>query len=148
MKISTKGRYGLEAMLDLAINASQGHVTLKSISERQGISENYLEQLFMILRKQGMVASIRGKHGGYKLARDPADITVAQVLSALEGPLAPVDCIVDDNSPLCDQLENCVTRVLWKRVMDTLTNVVDNITIADLVAKHATSQAVGIEYYI
>ncbi|HEX3033414.1 MAG TPA: Rrf2 family transcriptional regulator [Bacillota bacterium] len=148
MKISTKGRYGLEAMLDLAINASQGHVTLKSISERQGISENYLEQLFMTLRKQGMVESIRGKHGGYRLAREAKDITVAQVLNALEGPLAPVDCVVEYNNTECEQVENCVTRVLWKKVMDALTGVAESITIADLVEKYNSGHKKSIEYFI
>ncbi|MCR4435702.1 MAG: Rrf2 family transcriptional regulator [Clostridiales bacterium] len=150
MKISTKGKYGLEALTDMAIYSSDGHVSLKSISKRQGISENYLEQIFSVLRKKGILESIRGAQGGYRFSRDLNEITVKQVLNVLEGPLAPVDCAVRDEKPACDHYETCATRVLWEKIADELEAVAASVTIADLVEKYKDSYgSTGlIEYFI
>ena len=133
MKISTKGRYALEAVLDLAIHSSAGHESLKSIAERQNISENYLEQIFVLLRRNGIVESIRGAQGGYQLARDPQDITAGQVIRAAEGQLAPVACVAEGKEKhRCDMYEACVTRTLWANIMREINDAADSVSIKDL----------------
>lgn len=139
MKISTKGRYGLEAIVDLAIHSSQGCVNLKSISERCGMSEAYILQIFLILRRAGIVNSIRGPQGGYVLARDSSEITVGDILTALEGPMAPVACIIEGTEHPCERCENCTTRGLWESIMNSLSDVANSITIEDLVEVHNKS---------
>lgn len=149
MKISTKGRYGLQALLDLAIYGQNDYISLKSVAERQGMSDNYLEQLFASLKKNGLVESTRGAQGGYRLSKGASEITVKQVLNALEGPLALVDCIIEGNEQDCDRYECCVTRVLWQKIMDKLDEVTDSISLADLVECHkVTKSTKGLEYYI
>jgi Rrf2 family cysteine metabolism transcriptional repressor len=149
MKLSTKGRYGVKAMLDLAVHSSEGHIPLKSIAERQNISENYLEQLFALLRKEGIVKSIRGAQGGYMLAHDPQEITVGSILRALEGSLAPVDCVTENDPAHCDRAERCVTKSIWTKIRDKVNEVVDSITLKDLMEEYRklnTEQ--GYMYYI
>lgn len=136
MKLSTKGRYGVKAMLDLALHSTEGQISLKSIAERQDISENYLEQLFATLRKAGLVKSIRGSQGGYILADEPEKITVGAVLRALEGSLAPVDCVIEEDPTKCCRSEACVTRMVWEKIRDGVNNVVDSITLRDLMEEH------------
>ncbi|MBN7772217.1 RrF2 family transcriptional regulator [Clostridium aminobutyricum] len=149
MKISTKGRYGLQALLDLAIYGENDYISLKSVAERQGMSDNYLEQLFAALKKNGLVESTRGAQGGYRLSKDASEITVRQVLNALEGPLALVDCIIEGNQHECDRFECCVTRVLWQKIMDELNEVTDAISLADLVECHKQARlTASLEYYI
>jgi|GEM_PF-39971 len=150
MKISTKGRYGLEALLDLAIHSSEGHASIKNISERCGMSETYILQIFLVLRRAGIVESVRGAQGGYMLARDPSEITVGDVLTALEGPLAPVACIVEGTDHPCDRYENCTTRGLWESIMNTLSDVANSITIEDLVKcyNRRVFQNKDLEYYL
>lgn len=149
MKISTKGRYGLQALLDLAIYGQNDYISLKSVAERQGMSDNYLEQLFASLKKNRLVESTRGAQGGYRLSKDASEITVKQVLNALEGPLALVDCIIEGNEHDCDRYECCVTRVLWQKIMDKLDEVTDSVSLADLVECHkVTKSNTGLEYYI
>lgn len=133
MRLSTKGRYGVQAMLDLALNAGDQHIALKTVAERQGISEHYLEQLIATLRKAGLVRSVRGAQGGYSLAQDPSEITVGDILRALEGSLAPVDCVDDDDPKLCADHNVCVTRAVWTKIRDSINEVVDSITLRDLV---------------
>lgn len=133
MKLSTKGRYGLKAMLDLAVHSCEGQVSLKSIAERQEISENYLEQIFAVLKKAGLVKSIRGSQGGYILSQSADKITVGSVLRALEGSLAPVDCVLEDDPSECKRAELCVTRIIWEKIRDSINEVVDSITLKDLV---------------
>lgn len=133
MKLSTKGRYGVKAMLDLALNASEGHIALKNIAERQNISEHYLEQLIATLRKAGLVKSIRGAQGGYTLAQPPSQITIGEILRALEGSLAPVDCVIEDEPYECEDATCCVTKNIWIKVRDKINEVVDSITLQDLV---------------
>jgi Rrf2 family transcriptional regulator, cysteine metabolism repressor len=136
MKLSTKGRYGLLAMIDLALHNSEGQISLKYIAERQGISENYLEQLFAVLRKAGLVKSTRGAQGGYVLIQVPELITVGAVLRALEGSLAPVDCVFENDPTKCDRSEICVTKLIWEKIRDRVNDVVDSITLGDLVDEY------------
>lgn len=133
MWLSTKGRYGLKAMLDLALHNGEGPVALKSIAERQNLPENYLEQLFATLKKAGHITSVRGAQGGYLLSKDPDSITIGSILRSLEGSLAPVDCVVEDSSPKCDRFDNCVTKIVWEKIRDSVNEAVDSITLGDLV---------------
>lgn len=135
MKLSTKGRYGVAAMYDLAMNYGQGPISLKSVAQRQEISEHYLEQLMGILRKAGYVKSIRGAQGGYSLTKDPSSISVGDIIRVMEGPIAPVDCVLEDSSgdnSYCDKAGMCVTRNIWAKVRDSINNVLDSISLADL----------------
>ena len=143
MKLSTKGRYGLKAMLDLAVHNSDGQISLKSIAERQDISENYLEQLFATLRKSGLVNSIRGSQGGYILAHSPENITVGSILRSLEGSLAPVDCVMENDPMQCSRSECCVTRYIWEKIRDSVNSVVDAITLDDLVKDYKKANSKG-----
>lgn len=132
MKISTKGRYALRLMLDLALNETEKPVRIKEIACRQGISDKYLEQIIAVLNKARYVRSIRGPQGGYLLTKKPEDYTVGMILRLTEGSMAPVDC-VDEDIVVCDRVENCVTSIVWKRLNDAIKDVIDNITLADLV---------------
>ncbi|MEK0452976.1 MAG: HTH-type transcriptional regulator CymR [Synergistaceae bacterium] len=135
MKISTRGRYALRLMLDLALNGPDQYVTIKSISDRQDISNKYLEQIITALSRAGYVKSIRGAQGGYKLARPAEEYTVGMVLRLIEGSLAPVACM-DDTPNKCPRSNDCVTLDVWKKLNDAINDVVDNITLADLVDQH------------
>lgn len=130
MKLSTRGRYGIHAMYDLALTYESGPQPLKAIAERQSVPEAYLEQLMAPLRREGLVKSVRGAQGGYLLARPPSEITVGQVLRTLEGELAIIDCLIEEDS--CDKAEGCPTRKVWKRVRDGLNSIVDGITLQDM----------------
>ena len=132
MKISTKGRYALRLMIDLAENSSGNPVSLKDVAKRQGISDKYLEQIISVLNKAGYVRSVRGAQGGYLLKSDPETYTVGMILRQTEGSLAPVSCIEDDEI-ICDRQEQCVTSIVYKKINDAISNVVDNITRQDLV---------------
>jgi transcriptional regulator, BadM/Rrf2 family len=120
-------------MFELAINYGEGPLSLKTIADRQYISEHYLEQLIATLRKAGLVSSTRGAQGGYVLSRSPEEITVGQVIRVLEGPLAPVECVIDDEENVCDRSGYCPTRIVWKKVRDSINQVVDSITLQDMV---------------
>jgi Rrf2 family cysteine metabolism transcriptional repressor len=133
VRLSTRGRYGLRAMLDMAMDQSDGPITLNSISERQGVSIGYLEQLMVPLKKEGLIRSVRGAQGGYLLARDPEDITVGDIIRALEGPIAPVACVSEDYPEECDRAEGCVTRLVWAKVRDSIVEVLDSLTLYALV---------------
>ena len=134
MKISTKGRYALRLMLDLALYNTGEYITIKSIAARQEISEKYLEQIISILNKAGYVKSIRGAQGGYKLAKEPSEYTVGMILRLTEGSIAPVDCL-DEEADACERCNGCVTREVWKELYEAITSVVDRITLQDLVEK-------------
>ncbi|MDD6660148.1 MAG: Rrf2 family transcriptional regulator [Lachnospiraceae bacterium] len=131
MRISTKGRYALRLMLDLATNCCGDPIRLKDVAKRQEISEKYLEQIISILNKAGFVRSIRGPQGGYVLTRRPEEYTVGMILRLTEGSLAPVECVENTAMP-CDREEDCVTKLIWKKLNDAISGVVDNITLADL----------------
>ena len=130
MKISTKGRYALRLMLDLALNNTGEYIKIKNISERQEISEKYLEQIVNVLNKAGCLKSVRGAQGGYKLAKSPKEYTVGMILRLTEGSLSPVACLEDDSE--CNRLNDCVTIEVWKQLDLAIKNVVDNITLGDL----------------
>jgi len=132
LKLSTKGQYGLKAMYDLALNYGNEPISLKSIAERQEISEYYLEQLMAILRKAGLVRSVRGAYGGYMLTRDPSEITVGDVLRALEGPIGIVDCVLEQDAIKCLKYENCISRIVWEKIRDSIINTIDSITLLDM----------------
>ena len=133
MKLSTKGRYGVLAMYDLALHYGEKPISLKNVAQRQGISEHYLEQLMGVLRRTGYVTSVRGAQGGYILAKDPAGITVGDIIRALEGPIAPVDCVASEEAARhCARSRQCVTRGIWAKIRDSINEVIDAITLADL----------------
>ncbi|TCS91282.1 BadM/Rrf2 family transcriptional regulator [Keratinibaculum paraultunense] len=135
MKLSTRGRYGLKAMYQLALHYGEGPIPLKSIADAQNLSENYLEQLFSSLRKEGLLNSVRGAQGGYLLARPPSDITVGSILRTLEGDLAPADCVIDDEYD-CENEEHCVTKLVWIKIRDSINEVVDSITLQDMLDEY------------
>lgn len=133
MKISTKGRYGLRAMLDLAVNSTINHVSLSSIAERQNISEGYLEQMFSTLRKAELVKSIKGAQGGYSLGNSPSQITVGMILRTLEGNLSVIN---DDNNNASDNYESCIRTVIWDKMNESISNIVDSITLEALALEY------------
>lgn len=130
MKLSTKGRYGVKAMVDLAINSVTSPVSIKSISERQNVSEYYLEQLFSALRKKELIKSIRGAQGGYILNKHPKDITIAKIIDILEGPVEIAQCIEDGG---CTNGDCCATRKLWGKIKRSIDDVLENTTLQDIV---------------
>lgn len=134
MKLSTKGRYGLRAVLDLAMyGSSENAVALSAIAERQNISISYLEQLIAKLKKSGIVNSIRGAQGGYILAKAPEEISVGEVLRVLEGDLNPVDCSELEGNNQCSGSDLCVTKYVWKRISDSINSAVDDLMLSELV---------------
>lgn len=135
MKLSTKGRYGLRAFIDLASCKEDGPVSISSISARQDISERYLEQLMAKLKKAGLVRSVRGAGGGYMAAKDPGEVSVGDVLRALEGSLEPVVCAAYQEEGVCAVKDSCVTKYVWKRINDSVIETVDSIMIDTLVEK-------------
>lgn len=136
MKLSTKGRYGLKAMFDLALFGGETPVSLTAISERQNISVNYLEQLIAPLRKAGLVKSVRGAQGGYLLAKPASEISVADILFTLEGSLAPTDCVNDQNEDNCTNANYCVTRMIYEKMHNSINEVVKSISLQDMIDDH------------
>ena len=134
MKISTKGRYAVRVMLDLATNNTGEYIKVKEIASRQEISEKYLEQIISVLNKAGYVKSIRGAQGGYKIARDPSNYTVGMILRLTEGSLNPVACL-DDEINECERCDTCETLEVWKDLAKAINSVVDHVTVADLVER-------------
>lgn len=133
MKLSTKGRYGLRALIDLAKYSEIEPVSISSIAVRQGISERYLEQLMALLKKSGLVKSIRGAGGGYTLAKAADEISVGDVLRALEGNLDPVDCPAFEGDAGCESAGFCVTKHVWKRINESINQTVNEMKISELV---------------
>ena len=149
MKLSTKGRYGLKAMFELALHYGEGPVPLKNIAESQGISDHYLEQLIAVLKKNGLVTSVRGAQGGYMLTNTPDKITVGEIIRTLEGDISPSDCITDNQAIKCERKESCVTKMVWIKIRDSINNVIDSITLQDMVDDHIKiNQDKGYMYYI
>ena len=137
MKLSTRSRYGLRAVIDLASRSGESCVPLKTIAKHHGMSEYYLEQLFSPLKKAGLVASVRGAAGGYRLNKPPEDITAGDVLRVLEGSLTPVDCVDDENASCASaNCENCNTKSVWERLHTGMNEVLDTIRISDLAAEN------------
>lgn len=139
MKISTKGRYGLTIMIELAKHYGEGPKSLKSIAQTHNLSEHYLEQLIAPLRNAGLVKSVRGAYGGYVLSKDPQEITSGDVIRVLEGPITPVEGIED---------EEPVKRQLWIRIRDAVKDVLDNTTLMDLASYKDTGEIDSYMYYI
>ena len=134
MKISTKGRYGLTAMVDIAINAISENVTIKSISERQDISEGYLEQIFSSLRKAGLVKSIKGSQGGYILGNSATNITIGDILRTLEGNLSVLGDEIKDEDE--NMLQKCIKGKIWNEMDKNINSIVDSITLENLVVDY------------
>lgn len=132
MKISTKGRYALRLMIDLATNDDGNPIRIKDVAQRQGISDKYLEQIISVLNKAGYVKSVRGPQGGYTLKKKPEEYTVGMILRLTEGSLAPVAC-VEEEAEECERQGGCVTYMLWKKINDAVNGVVDTVTLKDLI---------------
>lgn len=130
MKISTKGRYALRVMIDLAVNDKGDYVSLKDISNRQEVSLKYLEQIMVMLNKAGYVKSTRGNNGGYRLAKSPEEYKVGDILRKTEGDLAPIACV---NGEECGKRENCKTFKFWQGLDNVINEYVDSKTLADLI---------------
>jgi len=128
LKITTKGRYGLTIMMELAANYGEGPTSLKSIAEKNNLSEHYLEQLIAPLRNAGLVKSIRGAYGGYILSKRPEEITAGHIIRLLEGPISPVDF---------DEEDDPAKRDLWIRIRDSIAAVLDSTTLASLISYHS-----------
>jgi Rrf2 family protein len=133
MKLSTKSRYGLKAILDIALFCADGTVSISEIAERTKISVNYLEQLIPKLKKAGLVTSTRGAQGGYKLAKEASEISVGNILRALEGDLALVDCVSDGSDSPCESAGLCVTKYVWQKVNTSINQAVDSMMLSELV---------------
>lgn len=134
MKISTKGRYALRMMLDLAQNQGNGYVSLKEIAERQNISKKYLEQIVPILNRTDFLETVRGYQGGYRLVKSPDKYTVGDILRVTEGSLAPVTCL--EHKPYgCENRKLCSTLFVWQGLYDVITDYLDGITLQDILDK-------------
>ena len=134
MMISTKGRYALRVMLDLAGHRESGYIPLAEIAARQKISEKYLESILSVLSKAGMLDALRGKGGGYRLKRKPEEYRVSEILKLTEGSLAPVSCVEGGCAP-CENAGSCRTRTMWTKLDKLINDFFDGITIADLMIK-------------
>ena len=132
MKISTKGRYAVRVMLDLALQPQGEWITVKQIAARQGLSEKYLELIISLLNKAGFVKSTRGAQGGYRIAQSPENYTIGMILRLTEGSLSPVSCLDGDQGD-CERCDTCETMGVWQQLQEAVNSVVDHITIADLV---------------
>ena len=140
MIVSTKGRYALRVMIDLAQHIEDGYVPLKEVAERQGISEKYLEAIIKLLVENGLVSGIRGKNGGYKLLREPSDITAWDVISVTESDFHAVACL-SPGAPVCERAKSCATLPMWMDFNDELKRFFSRYTIEGL-AKAATGETV------
>ena len=139
MKLSTKGRYSVTALYELALHYGEGVVPLKTIAQTQWISETYLEQLMVPLRRAGLVKSVRGAQGGYTLALPPEEVTIGRIITAVEGPIALVDCLLtgaEAGDQSCVRAGQCVTRQIWEEVRDSINAVLNNISLADLMERN------------
>lgn len=145
MKLSTKGRYGLRALIDLAQYSGEAPVSITSISARQELSERYLEQLMSMLKKAGLVKSIRGAGGGYVLAKDMGEISVGDVLRALEGNLEPVECAGLELDGECRAADHCVTKYVWQRINESISRTVDEIMLDQLVEESRKKNCAGMD---
>lgn len=134
MKLSTRGRYGIRAMFDMALNAQDGLQSIKSIAEREGIPEAYLEQLFASLKRGGLVKSARGAQGGYALAKAPEEISVGDVLRAVEGSLSLAECLEGDSA--CERADVCPSRLVLRKLRDGMREIVDGISLQDMIEDH------------
>lgn len=144
MKISTKGIYGVKAMIDLAYYSSSDIVRIRDISKRQDISERYLEQIFSLLRKSGLIEGKKGSGGGYVLAKNPKEITMGEILVALEGKLK----VINSDDYCKDDLEKCINENLWEKINESIEKVVYNLTLEELLEKYKNGRQSDFMYYI
>lgn len=133
MNVTSKGRYALRVMLDLARHKDEGYISLKTIAERTDCSMKYLEMIVSHLKKAKLVESTRGKEGGYKLCRELSEYSVGEILRCIEDNLAPVSCINKDGNIVCDNVEGCVTIGMWKELDDITNNYLDAVSLEDLI---------------
>ena len=147
MKVSTKGDYGIRAVIELAHHYGDPKPTQSGdIAARQGIPESYLEQLLTTLRRAGFIRSVRGPQGGHLLVRDPDALPVSEVIEALEGTILPIDCL--DDSSVCSKAGGCAQREMWQAVREAILGVMESTTVADLAAKDRAVTAGGTRYAI
>lgn len=146
MRLSTKGRYGSRLMLELALNYGKGAVLLKDIARRQEISEGYLEHIVPPLKVAGLIKSTRGAHGGYMLAKNPSEINLKDVVGTLEGSLYPVECV--DNPDICHRVPSCVTRDIWQKLGDNISQTLESITLNDMVQSQNSRTETQFLYHI
>jgi Rrf2 family cysteine metabolism transcriptional repressor len=132
VRLSTRGRYALRAMIDLCLYADEGPVLRRDIAERQEISAHYIEQLFVKLRRAGLIESVKGPGGGYTLAKSAEQIRAGDIIRTVEGPIALVQCVAPQQEDACHRVDSCVTHVLWKRLSDKVAEVLDSVTLKDL----------------
>lgn len=131
MKISTKGRYALRMLIELALRKEEGFIPLKEIAKKQDISKKYLEQIVPIMNNSGLLLTNRGYQGGYKLAKDPSQITVGMILRATEGSMAPVSCL-ENQQELCDRSDICMALTVWKGLEEVINEYLDGITLQNI----------------
>jgi Rrf2 family cysteine metabolism transcriptional repressor len=146
MKLSTRGRYGTRALLELALHQGEGSVLLKDIAQRQQISVQYLEHLITPLIAGGILRSTRGARGGVSLARSPEQVKLSEVVQLLEGSTAPVECV--SNPEACNRSESCVTRDIWSELKRVMDGVLDSVTLQDLVERQKQKEQSEVMYYI
>lgn len=139
MKLSAKGQYGVRAMVVLALNYRAGPMPIKEIAARENISFQYLEQIFLELRRADLISSVRGARGGYILARDPQEIKIGDIVRVLEGPIAPVDCVLEGSEEVCERTGDCLTRGVWEKLRDRITEVLDDISLEDMISTRKVS---------
>lgn len=131
LKLSTKGKYGLKAMFELALSSNGEPVSLKYIAKKQGISDQYLEQIFSILKKAELVKSVRGAQGGYYISKEASEITVADILKVLEGDMAFTECLLDKD--LCENFDSCATKYVWAKIKESIEEVTNSISLQDMI---------------
>lgn len=134
MKITTKGKYGLKAMIDIAVFGNNSYISINSISKRQGIPQRYLERIIILLKNKKLVKSIRGSQGGYTLSKNADKIKAGEILRALEGSLSPVSCIqcYENDAGCNDDCSVCVSKILWKKLYKSINTTVDSVTLKEL----------------
>ncbi len=143
MKLSTRGEYASQAILDIALHQQQGPVKIKEIAERQEIPLKYLENILLTLQRAGLARSKRGPKGGYYLSRPPEAITVGEIIRAMDGPLAPIHCVSVSAYERCPRESVCGLKWLWKRVRDNIADILDSTTVADVV-RHSQEARAGV----
>ena len=146
MKMSTKGRYGVRLMIDLALHSDEGPVLLRDIARRQGISEKYLWNLINPLKTVGLVRSIRGARGGYRLGKKPAEITLKDIMRVMEGPLCLVDCV--ENPSSCKRSSTCITRDVWCEASQSFINTLESMNLEKMIERYRVKGAGTAEYCI
>ncbi len=146
MKVSTKGDYGVRALVELAHHYGQGPVQSAEIASRQEVPEPYLDQLLTTLRRAGFIRSVRGPQGGHALIHEPAEVRLSEVMVALEGSLAPIACVDDPDA--CTRTGGCVQREVWERVRDATQEILESVSIGDLAEKEREQDHNGGRYYI